>query len=141
MRLFICLALLTIPLAAQTVTPPPPTRPVSLTWIPSVTPDVTGVNAYRCTVTTNAPCVLMPGVIPLNGITPIPVPMNGYIDTTAVIGNIYVYAVTAVAPPCPTTIVALPIPACGESAYSNTATVAIGPKPAAPAGAPATSVQ
>lgn len=114
------------------------TRNVSLTWIPSVTPNVTGVNVYRCT----APCVLTVTGVPLNGaLTPIAVPMNGYIDMTAMVGSIYIYGVTAIAPPCPTTVVALPIPACGESVLSNTATVAVGPKPAAPGAAPALTVQ
>lgn len=139
MRLTILGFILAIGLHAQTTPPPtaPPTRNVSLTWIPSVTPNVTGANAWRCT----APCVLLPNGVPLNGITPIAVPMNGYIDTTALVGSIYIYGVTAVAPPCPNTVVALPIPACGESLLSNTSTIAVGPKPAAPGAAPALSVQ
>lgn len=113
----------------------PATRNVSLTWVPSVTPNVTGVNVYRCTM----PCTLATGGIPLNGITPILVPMQGYIDTTAQIGSIYTYGVTAVAPAC--TAATPPTTACGESVMSITVTVAIGPKPAAPAGAPAVVVQ
>lgn len=125
-KLFLSVLLVGAPLVAQTF------RNVTLTWTPSTTTQVTGVNVYRCT----APCTPTPGTLPLNGIVPIAVPMNGYIDTIAAIGTIYVYGVTAVAPACG----ADPTIPCGESLMSNTVTQAIGPRPAAPGAAPAVTV-
>lgn len=107
------LLLISLSLMAQQVT-----RNVTCSWVASTSAGVTGYNVYR------APQGLAPAYTVLNAA---PVTATTFTDTTAVIGSMYLYAVTALTPACTaTTPVTTP---CGESAMSDPATVPIPPRP------------
>jgi fibronectin type 3 domain-containing protein len=96
----------------------PTTRNVVLAWTASTSSGVTGYNVFRSASTTG------PFTVPLNTT---PVTATNYVDTGAVIGNTYTYAVTAVATACsPSGPVGV---ACGSSAPA-TVTTTIPPQPA-----------
>lgn len=93
-------------------------RNVALSWSASPSAGVLGYNVFRSASATG------PFTVPLNAT---PQTALTYIDSTAVIGQTYTYAVTAVATPCtPTTPVGTP---CGSS-QPATATTTIPAQPA-----------
>lgn len=106
-RLLLILSLLAatmVPVTAQS-------RPVLLTWGASTSTGVTGYNVFRSASPTG------PFTTPLNAT---PTTSLTFTDTTAVIGQTYTYAVTAVGTPCtPTTPVSTP---CGSSAPATATT-------------------
>lgn len=107
------LLLLSLSVAAQSVT-----RNVTCSWTASTSAGVTGYNVYR------APQGLAPTYAILNTA---PVTSTTFTDTTAIIGNMYLYAVTALTPACTaTTQVTTP---CGESVMSAPTAVPIPPRP------------
>lgn len=92
-------------------------RNVVLSWTASPSTGVIGYNVFRSTSPSG------PFTIPLNAA---PQAALSFIDATAVIGQTYTYAVTAVGTPCtPTTPVGTP---CGSSAPA-TATTTIPAQP------------
>lgn len=97
---------------------PPVTRTVKLFWTASISSDVLGYNVRRCT----EPCVFSMADAPIAFVY-----STTAIDSTAIVDKTYLYGVTAVAPPCPST---LPGGPCGESVPA-TASIKIDPKPAA----------
>lgn len=95
-------------------------RNVDLSWTASTSTGVTGYNVYRC----SAPCTPTIGT-PLNSAL---IATTSYVDTTAVIGQTYTYAVAAVAPACtPNTPTTTP---CGQSALSTPTSTTVPPQPA-----------
>lgn len=95
------------------------TRNVTCSWTASSSAGVTGYNVYRGVQG------LAPGFAVLNAT---PITGTSFTDTTAVIGSMYLYAVTAITPAC-TATTAITTP-CGESEMSNPTTVPIPPRPA-----------
>jgi hypothetical protein len=94
------------------------TRNVICSWTASTSPGVTGYNVYR------APQTPTPVFVALNQA---PLTGTSFTDTTAVIGSMYLYAVTSITPAC-TATTAITTP-CGESEMSNPTTVPIPPRP------------
>ena len=101
------------------------TRDVLLKWAASTTAGQVAItyDVLRCAVT--APAVTCkPAKINTS-----PVTVSSYTDTTAVIGDSYIYGVEAVAPACVAGVPAI----CGTSTITETpAAVLIPSKPAAP---------
>lgn len=94
------------------------TRNVALSWTASTSTGVLGYQVYRSTSSTG------PFTTPLNSAL---VAGTSYVDSTAVIGQTYTYAVTAQGAACtPTTPVGTP---CGQSPPA-TATTTIPAQPA-----------
>lgn len=86
-------------------------RNVVLSWSPSTSVGVVGYNIFRSGSSTG------PFTVPLNSV---PQTALTYIDPTAVIGQTYTYAVTAVGTPCTaTTPVGTP---CGSSVPATVTT-------------------
>ena len=101
------------------------TRDVLLTWAGSTSAGqvLISYNVLRCTMTGTVKCT------PISRINLSPVTTSNYTDTTAVIGDSYIYGVEAVAPACVAGVPAI----CGISTLTETpAPVLIPSKPAAP---------
>ncbi len=121
-RLLILLAFLA---AAQSVN-----RNVLLNWGASTTVGVTGYNVYR------APQAATPVYVVVNTS---PITGTAYTDATAVIGNTYLYTVTALTPAC--TLTTPVTQACGESEMSSPVTVPVPIRPTSTTGAIVVIVQ
>ena len=85
---------------------------VTLNWVASTSPGVTSYNVYRGSVS-KGPYTKLASV-----------PVLNYTDLSVKSGERWYYVVSAVGPPCPTTITAT-TPPCGESVYSNEAAATI----------------
>jgi large repetitive protein len=96
-------------------------RTVSLSWTASTSVGVTGYNVYRCT----APCAPTVAMSPLNTAA---ISTTSFIDTSAAVGQTYVYGITATAPACTPTTPTTSI--CGASDMSAPSTTTIPPQPA-----------
>ena len=108
------LLLVSLSIMAQSVT-----RNVTCSWTASGSAGVTGYNVYRAPQGTPLVYTIL---------NTAPVVATTFTDTTAVIGNTYLYTVTALTPAC-TSSTAVTTP-CGESQMSAPTTVPIPSRPA-----------
>lgn len=102
------------------------TRIVTIAWTVSTTAGITGYNVYRIVGT---PSATSPLPAPLNA-SPLPATQTQYIDTAAVIGTSYTYALTSVTAACPAVPTAT-TSACGSSDPIVAPAITIPPKPGA----------